>query len=78
MPGLVQYLGSCTWKGQLGILMELMPEGTLYQSIGAMTYTWNPEAMAWALDIARGLRYLHSPPCPIAHLDLKTPNILIR
>ena len=59
------------------MLMELMPDGTLMQAIGACSYTWNAAAMDWALDIARGLRYLHSPPHPIAHLDLKSPNILI-
>ena len=73
---MMQFLGSCTWQGQVGMLMELMPGGTLMEAIGQFSYTWNAEAMSWALDIARGLRYLHSR--SIAHLDLKSPNVLLR
>ena len=73
---LMQFLDSCTWQGSMAILMELMPGGNLMQAIADFSWTWNAAAMAWALDIAMGLCYLHSR--SIAHLDLKSPNILLR
>jgi serine/threonine protein kinase len=30
------------------------------------------------LSVARGMNYLHSRTPPILHLDLKSPNILVR
>ena len=72
----LQFLGACTWQGHFGMLMELLEDGTLSDAIRRPSYAWDPGAMAWALDIVRGLRYLHSR--SIAHLDLKSPNVLLR
>ena len=72
----VQFLGACSWRGQLGMLMELMSEGTLSQCLSSLEYVWDQKAMSMALDIVQGLQYLHGER-RIAHLDLKSGNCLI-
>ena len=72
----VQFLGACSWRGQLGMLMELMSEGTLSHHLSSLEYVWDQKAMNMALDIVQGLQYLHGER-RIAHLDLKSGNCLI-
>jgi hypothetical protein len=58
---------------------EFVPRGSLCLVIRKATparFTWR-RRLEIAIGIATGMHYLHSQAPPIAHLDLKSPNVLI-
>jgi hypothetical protein len=74
-PNVVQFLGAVTLEAPLCIVTELMPGGSLADVLDARG-PGNPpplgRACAWALDCARGMRYLHERrPTQVIHRDLK-------
>ncbi|EPS65357.1 hypothetical protein M569_09419, partial [Genlisea aurea] len=76
-PNVVQFLGAVTEKKPLMLVTEFLRGGDLHQYLkgkGAL----NPStAINFALDIARGMAYLHSEPNVIIHRDLKPRNVLL-
>ena len=47
--------------------------------LGCTVEQWRPstlEVCKVALDVARGMSYLHGRPKPLIHRDLKSPNLL--
>ncbi|KAG8366388.1 hypothetical protein BUALT_Bualt17G0074500 [Buddleja alternifolia] len=76
-PNIVQFLGAVTEKKPLMLITEYLRGGDLHQHLtekGAL----NPStAINFALDIARGMAYLHSEPNVIVHRDLKPRNVLL-
>lgn len=77
-PNVVQFLGAVTQSTPMMIVTEYLPKGDLRAYLkrkGALT----PEkAVRFALDIARGLNYLHErKPEAIIHRDLEPSNILV-
>ncbi|KAK6116449.1 hypothetical protein DH2020_049911 [Rehmannia glutinosa] len=76
-PNIVQFLGAVTEKKPLMLITEYLRGGDLHQHLkgkGAL----NPStAINFALDIARGMAYLHSEPNVIIHRDLKPRNVLL-
>ncbi|KAE9598960.1 hypothetical protein Lal_00022459 [Lupinus albus] len=76
-PNVVQFLGAVTQSSPMMIVTEYLPKGDLRAFLkrkGALKpYT----AVRFALDIARGVGYLHeNKPSPIIHRDLEPSNIL--
>ncbi|GFQ07286.1 seven transmembrane domain-containing tyrosine-protein kinase 1 [Phtheirospermum japonicum] len=70
-PNIVQFLGVVTEKKPLMLVAEYLRGGDLHQHLkekGALNPTI---AINFALDIARGVAYLHSEPNVIIHRDLK-------
>jgi len=61
------------------IIMEYMDQGSLSSYIKQ-----NKDVLSWqvsltlALDIARGMQFLHNTSPPIVHRDLKSPNVLLK
>ncbi|XP_015876539.3 integrin-linked protein kinase 1 [Ziziphus jujuba] len=76
-PNVVQFLGAVTQSSPMMIVTEYLPKGDLRVFLkrkGALKPT---TAVRFALDIARGMSYLHeNKPVPIIHRDLEPPNIL--
>ncbi|KAL7110156.1 hypothetical protein ACP275_05G007200 [Erythranthe tilingii] len=76
-PNIVQFLGAVTEKKPLMLITEYLRGGDLHQHLkgkGAL----NPStAVNFAMDIARGMAYLHSEPNVIVHRDLKPRNVLL-
>ncbi|CAA3021106.1 serine threonine- kinase STY46-like [Olea europaea subsp. europaea] len=76
-PNIVQFLGAVTLRKPLMLITEYLRGGDLHQYLkekGAL----NPStAVSFALDIARGMAYLHSEPNVIIHRDLKPRNVLL-
>ncbi|KAL0385893.1 UNVERIFIED_CONTAM: Integrin-linked protein kinase [Sesamum radiatum] len=76
-PNIVHFLGAVTEKKPLMLITEYLRGGDLHQYLkekGAL----NPStAINFALDIARGMAYLHHEPNVIIHRDLKPRNVLL-
>ncbi|GBG58900.1 hypothetical protein CBR_g24251 [Chara braunii] len=76
-PNIVQFLGAVTQSLPLMLVTEYLPKGDLHDIIrrrGAMNAG---TALRYALDIARGMAYLHqNRPHAIVHRDLKPRNLL--
>ncbi|CAN6553273.1 unnamed protein product [Malus baccata var. baccata] len=76
-PNVVQFLGAVTQSSPMMIVTEYLPKGDLRAFLkrrGALKPTI---AIKFALDIARGMSYLHeNKPEPIIHRDLEPSNIL--
>ena len=80
---LVALLGYCINDNERHLVFEYMPEGTLTQHLfhwgenGCSPFTWK-ERITIALDVARGVEYLHSlAQQSFTHRDLKPSNILL-
>ncbi|XVF60808.1 hypothetical protein PTKIN_Ptkin08bG0077700 [Pterospermum kingtungense] len=76
-PNVVQFLGAVTQSSPMIIVTEFLPKGDLRAYLkqkGALKLTL---AIKFALDIARGMNYLHEhKPEAIIHRDLEPSNIL--
>ena len=81
-PNIVGFLGASLSSKRCIVLTELM-SGTLrsfYLSKQARQPAWRPtssEAMAWALDLARAVTYLHHSDPAVIHRDLRPETLLI-
>eukprot|EP01113_Clastostelium_recurvatum_P027404 TRINITY_DN3304_c0_g1_i4.p1 TRINITY_DN3304_c0_g1~~TRINITY_DN3304_c0_g1_i4.p1 ORF type:complete len:1640 (-),score=340.10 TRINITY_DN3304_c0_g1_i4:13-4932(-) len=79
-PNIVQFLGACTSLDHQVIVTEWMSGGSLRQFLVdhfKMLDRYPQQRLKMALDIARGMTYLHDRPQPILHRDLSTRNILL-
>lgn len=79
-PNVVLFMGAVTKSPNLSIVTEYLPRGSLYRLIhrpasGEMLD--QRRRLRMALDVAKGLNYLHNLSPPIVHWDLKSPNLLV-
>eukprot|EP00884_Botryococcus_braunii_P000598 jgi/Botrbrau1/10539/Bobra.7_1s0018.2 len=78
-PNIVQFQGACEKDGQIMLVTEFMESGDLFRALQKKVMQgpnkWSKCGQRIALDIARGLCYLHDK--KIVHLDLKSNNILL-
>ncbi|KAK8660795.1 hypothetical protein V6N13_051704 [Hibiscus sabdariffa] len=77
-PNVVLFMGAVTHSPHFSILTEFLPRGSLYK----LLHRPNPQLdekrrMRMALDVAKGMNYLHTSHPTIVHRDLKTPNLLV-
>jgi WD40 repeat protein len=74
-PNVIQPLGACFEPGQYSLVMELMPNKSLYDLLhNKKEISWTIRAQI-AADVCAGLAYLHSQ--KIVHRDLKSMNVLL-
>ncbi|XP_061990276.1 uncharacterized protein LOC133708770 [Rosa rugosa] len=77
-PNVLLFMGAVTSPQRLCIVTEFLPRGSLFQLLQK-----NKSKLDWrrrvqmALDIARGMNYLHHFSPPIIHRDLKSSNLLV-
>jgi hypothetical protein len=77
-PHILLYLGSYTQSdGAMCLVTEYLPTGDLYHYLHSDEHISESRKVEMALDIARGLSFLHSSSPPILHRDLKSPNLLL-
>ncbi|XP_052202863.1 integrin-linked protein kinase 1 [Diospyros lotus] len=76
-PNVVQFLGAVTQSAPMMIVTEYLPKGDLCAYLKRRGALKPAKAVRFALDIARGMNYLHEhKPEPIIHRDLEPSNIL--
>ncbi|VYS56539.1 unnamed protein product [Arabidopsis thaliana] len=77
-PNVLLFMGAVTLPQGLCIVSEFLPRGSLFRLLQR-----NMSKLDWrrrinmALDIARGMNYLHRCSPPIIHRDLKSSNLLV-
>ncbi|TVU15806.1 hypothetical protein EJB05_39344, partial [Eragrostis curvula] len=79
-PNVVLFMGAVIKCPHLSIVTEYLPRGSLFRliskaSTGEMLDL--KRRLRMALDVAKGINYLHCLNPPIVHWDLKTPNMLV-
>ncbi|XP_062174578.1 uncharacterized protein LOC133879798 isoform X3 [Alnus glutinosa] len=77
-PNVLLFMGAVTSPEHLCIVTEFLPRGSLFHLIQRNTtkLDWR-HRVHMALDIARGMNYLHHFNPPIIHRDLKSSNLLV-
>ncbi|XP_010917104.1 serine/threonine-protein kinase VIK isoform X1 [Elaeis guineensis] len=76
-PNIVQFLGAVTERKPLMLITEYLRGGDLHQFLKEKGSLSPLTAVNFALDIARGMAYLHNEPNVIIHRDLKPRNVLL-
>ncbi|XP_026380797.1 probable serine/threonine-protein kinase SIS8 isoform X1 [Papaver somniferum] len=77
-PNVVLFMGAVTRAPNLSIVTEFLPRGSLYRLIHRPNSQVDERRrLRMALDVARGMNYLHSCTPVIVHRDLKSPNLLV-
>lgn len=77
-PNILLFMGAVASSGRLCIVSEFLPRGSLFRLLQRKTpgMDWRRRARM-ALDIARGMNYLHHSHPPVIHRDLKSSNLLV-
>ncbi|CAN6478648.1 unnamed protein product [Victoria cruziana] len=77
-PNVVLFMGAVTRVPNLSIVTEYLPRGSLYRLLHRSNYQIDERRrLRMALDVARGMNYLHKCSPIIVHRDLKSPNLLV-
>ncbi|KQK18836.1 probable serine/threonine-protein kinase SIS8 [Brachypodium distachyon] len=77
-PNVVLFMGAVTRVPNLSILTEFLPRGSLFRLIRRPNNQLDErKRIRMALDVARGMNYLHNCTPVVVHRDLKSPNLLV-
>ncbi|KAL3844235.1 hypothetical protein ACJIZ3_001638 [Penstemon smallii] len=77
-PNVVLFMGAVTHPPNMSILTEYLPRGSLYRLLHRPNIQIDEKKrIKMALDVAKGMNYLHTSNPTIVHRDLKTPNLLV-
>ncbi|OQR83960.1 protein kinase [Achlya hypogyna] len=81
-PNIVLFLGSSAQPPNLFLVTELLAKGSLFDIYHVEERLANigkhyKRVLQVAINMARGMAYLHSLSPPLIHRDLKSPNIMV-
>ncbi|RZC56200.1 hypothetical protein C5167_015055 [Papaver somniferum] len=77
-PNVLLFMGAVTLSEHLCIVTEFLTRGSLFQLLQRSTCKLDRRRrVLMALDIARGMNYLHNCDPPVVHRDLKSSNLLV-
>ncbi|CAL5437307.1 unnamed protein product [Camellia sinensis] len=79
-PNVLLFMGA-VYSGEqekLAIVSEFLPRGSLFKTLHKNNQSFDiRRRLRMALDVARGMNYLHHRNPPIVHRDLKSSNLLL-
>ncbi|XP_010439238.1 PREDICTED: dual specificity protein kinase shkE isoform X1 [Camelina sativa] len=77
-PNVLLFMGAVCTEEKSAIVMEYMPRGSLFKILHSSNQPLDKKRrLRMALDVARGMNYLHRRNPPIVHRDLKSSNLLV-
>ncbi|KAL5205067.1 hypothetical protein ABZP36_009938 [Zizania latifolia] len=77
-PNIILFMGAVSSLQRLCIVTEFLPRGSLFHLLQKKAGKLDPRRRVhMAIDIARGMNYLHNSSPPIVHCDLKSSNLLV-
>ncbi|XP_015617505.1 probable serine/threonine-protein kinase SIS8 isoform X2 [Oryza sativa Japonica Group] len=77
-PNVILFMGAVASLQRLCIVTEFLPRGSLFRLLQKNAGKLDPRRRVhMAIDIARGMNYLHNSSPPIVHRDLKSSNLLV-
>ncbi|OMO79446.1 hypothetical protein CCACVL1_13675 [Corchorus capsularis] len=77
-PNVLLFMGAVYSQERLAIVTEFLPRGSLFKTLHKNNQALDlRKRVKMALDVARGMNYLHRRNPPIVHRDLKTSNLLV-
>ncbi|XP_027361564.1 probable serine/threonine-protein kinase DDB_G0271682 [Abrus precatorius] len=76
-PNVLLFMGAVYSPERLAIVTELLPRGSLFKTLHNNQTIDIRRRLRMALDVARGMNYLHHRNPPIVHRDLKSSNLLV-
>ncbi|KAE8677994.1 Serine/threonine-protein kinase CTR1 [Hibiscus syriacus] len=77
-PNVLLFMGAVYSQERLAIVTEFLPRGSLFKALHKTNQALDAKRrMRMALDVARGINYLHHRNPPIVHRDLKSSNLFV-
>ncbi|CAI5992383.1 unnamed protein product [Closterium sp. NIES-65] len=77
-PNILLFMGAVASLDHLAIVTEFLPRGSLFRLLHLRTAGLTRlRLLRMALDVARGVNYLHKCSPPVVHHDLKSANLLV-
>ncbi|GLC38611.1 hypothetical protein PLESTB_000452300 [Pleodorina starrii] len=77
-PNIVLFMGAVTQSNHLAIVTQFVARGSLFRMLHRTKEVLDPRRrLSMALDIAKGMEYLHNCKPVLVHRDLKSPNLLV-
>ncbi|KAL1332057.1 hypothetical protein HN51_060935 [Arachis hypogaea] len=77
-PNVLLFMGAVYSQERLAIVTELLPRGSLFKILHRSNQPLDiRRLLRMALDVAKGMNYLHHRNPPIVHRDLKSSNLLV-
>ncbi|XP_062074215.1 serine/threonine-protein kinase EDR1 isoform X2 [Humulus lupulus] len=77
-PNVLLFMGASYSLERLAIVTEFLPRGSLFKTLHKSNQALDiRRRLRMALDVARGMNYLHRRNPPIVHRDLKSSNLLV-
>ncbi|XP_027084233.2 uncharacterized protein [Coffea arabica] len=77
-PNVLLFMGAVCSQEKLALVTEYLPRGSLFKALHKSNQQLDiRRRLRMALDVARGMNYLHHRNPPIVHRDLKSSNLLV-
>ncbi|XP_047941919.1 probable serine/threonine-protein kinase SIS8 isoform X4 [Salvia hispanica] len=77
-PNVLLFMGASCKEEKIAIVTEYMTRGSLFKTLHRSNQSLDiRRRLRIALDVARGMNYLHHRNPPIVHRDLKSSNLLV-